>query len=79
MYGRDINQLNVKLGSTDVFQKSGSQGNQWKKAEFSINGSGDVRKYFTLYFVKTFLNLKIFIRHRRKFHGKGKGGQSRSE
>jgi len=43
MYGRDINLLNVKLGSTDVFQKSGSQGNQWKKAEFSINGSGDIK------------------------------------
>ena len=48
MNGQDINQLNVKLGSTNVFKKSGSQGNQWKKAEVSIDGRGEVRIY-TLY------------------------------
>jgi len=51
MYGRDVNQLNVKLGGTNVYQKRGSQGNQWKKAEFSINGSGDVRIHYSRYLV----------------------------
>ena len=43
MHGSSIGQLNVYLGSSKVFQKSGAQGNEWKKAEVSINGQGGVR------------------------------------
>ena len=46
MFGDGIGQLNVYLGNREVFQKSGSQGNQWRKAEVPINGQGDVRSYF---------------------------------
>ena len=46
MFGDSIGQVNVYLGNRKVFQKSGSQGNQWKKAEMPINGQGDVRSYF---------------------------------
>ena len=50
MYGKNVNRLKVKVGGTNVFQKSGPQGNTWKKAEVSINGRGNVRIfYYTLY------------------------------
>jgi len=69
MYGQNVNQLNVKLGGTNVFQKSGPQGNTWKKAEVSINGRGNVCiHHYTLYFVKTFLNIKILITRRLKIN-----------
>ncbi|KAL9972367.1 hypothetical protein ACROYT_G018652 [Oculina patagonica] len=42
MHGSNIGQLNVYLGSSKVFEKSGTQGNEWKKAELSINGQGDI-------------------------------------
>ncbi|KAJ7385144.1 Meprin A subunit beta [Desmophyllum pertusum] len=42
MYGKTVNQLNVYLGSSKVFSKSGAQGNEWKKAEVSINGQGNI-------------------------------------
>ena len=42
MYGDNVNQLNVYLGSSKVFAKVGNQGNEWKKAQVSINGGGNV-------------------------------------
>ena len=42
MYGDNVNQLNVYLGSSKVFAKAGNQGNEWKKAQVSINGGGNV-------------------------------------
>ena len=76
MYGRNVNQLRVNLGGANVFQRSGSQGNEWKKAEVSINGRGNVRIYYTFlkitlfnrnYFVQTFLNLKTIATCKPKF------------
>ena len=68
MYGKTVNQLNVYLGSSKVFSKSGAQGNEWKKAEVSINGQGNVSRplgvkfwFQTLYEYcvgHTFINLK---------------------
>ncbi|RMX55571.1 hypothetical protein pdam_00001722, partial [Pocillopora damicornis] len=46
MYGDNVNQLNVYLGSSKVFAKAGNQGNEWKKAQVSINGGGNVLMQF---------------------------------
>lgn len=43
MYGGTVKDLNVYLGNRKVFSKSGAQGNEWKKAEVSISGQGNVR------------------------------------
>lgn len=43
MHGLSISQVNVYLGSSKVFENSGAQGDEWKKAEVSNNGQGDVR------------------------------------
>ena len=37
MYGSSINHLNVFNGNTNVFTKSGQQGNRWLFAEVTIN------------------------------------------
>jgi len=37
MNGGSVKDLNVYLGSTKIFSKSGSQGDSWRKAEVSIN------------------------------------------
>lgn len=42
MYGDNVNQLNVYVGRSKVFAKAGNQGNEWKKAQVSINGGGNV-------------------------------------
>ncbi len=48
MYGSDIRSLKVyqatssmSFGWTQLFEKSGDQGNQWKKAEVQINNGVD--------------------------------------
>ncbi len=40
MYGATMGTLNVYVGQTKVFTKSGNQGNQWKQATLSITQPG---------------------------------------
>lgn len=56
MNGGNIGQLNVYLGSSKVFSKSRSQGNEWKKAEVSINGQGNVRCCFLFWTLRVLWN-----------------------
>ena len=40
MYGRDISTLNVLVGGTKVFTKTGNQDNTWHKATVKVSHSG---------------------------------------
>ena len=47
MYGTSINRLNVFNGNSNVFTKSGQQGNRWLYAEVTVNVQNTVSSPLT--------------------------------
>ena len=47
MYGTSINRLNVFNGNSNVFRKSGQQGNRWLYAEVTLNVQNTVSSLLT--------------------------------